>query len=170
MTRNDDYRRWHAADADGREEDADEAFQALFQSIAADEPVPPGFTARTMTAIATAVAVDARRAKSARLAITSVSCIATAVAIYTGAGLALSFASAAFLGLVNLLVAAVVGTVEAFRTGTGIWGVMSSMGRATSAVASDSSVTVALIVISAVAIAALVALQRLLGSDEESFQ
>jgi type II secretory pathway pseudopilin PulG len=37
-------------------------------------------------------------------------------------------------------------------------------------VASDSSVTFAMIAISVVAIAALAALQRLLGSDEESFQ
>jgi hypothetical protein len=48
--------------------------------------------------------------------------------------------------------------------------VLSSLGSATAAVASDSSVTFAMIAISAVAIGALVALQRLLGSDEGTFQ
>jgi hypothetical protein len=47
---------------------------------------------------------------------------------------------------------------------------LSSLGRAASAVAADTNVTFAMIAISVLAIAALVALQRLLGSDEESFQ
>ena len=78
--------------------------------------------------------------------------------------------SAAFLGLLNLLIAAVVRIAEAFHTGAGVWGVLSSLGRAASAVAADTNVTLAMIAISVLAIAALVALQRLLGSDEESFQ
>jgi hypothetical protein len=166
----DDYRRWQAAEKDGRDDDADEAFQAMFEAVAANEPATVSFTARTMTAVAAAAAVDARRARQARLAIAGGSVAAGAAAIYAGAGWAISFASAAFLGLVNLLVAAVVGTVEAFQTGTGIWGVLSSLGQATAAVATDSSVTFAMIAISVVAIAALAALQRLLGSDEGTFQ
>ena len=58
----------------------------------------------------------------------------------------------------------------AFAATSGLWGVLSSLGQATAAVAADSSVTFAMIAISVVAIAALAALQRLLGSDEESFQ
>jgi hypothetical protein len=166
----DDYRRWQAADADGRDDDADEALLAMFREAAVNEPAPVSFTARTMTAVAAAAAMDARRARQARLAIASGSIAGAAAAIYTGAGWAISFASAAFLGLVNLLVAAVVGTVDAFQTGTGIWGVLSSLGQATAAVATDSSVTFALIAISVVAIAALATLQRLLGSDEGTFQ
>ncbi len=95
---------------------------------------------------------------------------ATVAAVYVGGGWAIAFVSAAFIGLLNLLVAAVVRTAEAFQTGAGVWGVLSSLGQATAAVAADTTVTFAMIAISAVAIAALVALQRLLGSDEESFQ
>jgi hypothetical protein len=47
---------------------------------------------------------------------------------------------------------------------------LASLGRAAAAVAVDPKVTLALIAISAVAVAALLALQRLLGSDQESVQ
>ena len=164
------YRRWHAAEASERGDDADAAFQALFQSVVPDQPVSAQFTTRTMSAIAEAAARDARRARQVRTAVLSGTVAATVAAVYAGAGWAIGLVSAAFLGLLNLLVAAVVRTAEAFQTGAGVWGVLSSLGQATSAVAADTTVTFALIAISAVAIAALVALQRLLGSDEESFQ
>ena len=166
----DNYRRWAAAEASERDDDADAALQGLFQAVESETLVSPEFTTRTMTAIADAAARDARRARRARVAVLSGTAVATAAALYTGAGWAFSLLSAAFLGLLNLLVAAVVRTAEAFESGAGVWGVLSSLGRATSALAADSSVTFAMIAISAVAIAALVALQRLLGSDEESFQ
>ena len=82
---NDDYRRWLAAETDGRDDDADEAFEAMFRSVDLNEPAPLSFTARTMTAVATAAAVDARRARQARLAITSGSVVAGAAAVYAGA-------------------------------------------------------------------------------------
>jgi hypothetical protein len=166
----DSYPRWRAAEADDREDDADEAFRAVFQSAIEEQLVSLEFTARTMTAIAGAAALDARRARHGRAAVLTGSIVAMAAALYVGAGWVISLVSAVFLGLLNLLVAAVVRTAEAFQTGAGVWGVLSSLGQATAAVASDSSVTFAMIAISAVAIAALVALQRLLGSDEESFQ
>ena len=166
----DNYPRWRAAEADERDDDADEALRAVFQSSVEEQPVSLEFTARTMMAIAGAAALDARRARRARAAVLTGSIAASAAALYVGAGWVISLVSAVLLGLLNLLVAAVVRTAEAFQTGAGVWGVLSSLGRATAAVATDSSVTFALIAISAVAIAALVALQRLLGSDEESFQ
>ena len=170
MNAMDSYPRWHAAEADARDDDADEAFGTVFQSLVEEQAVPLEFTSRTMAAIAGAAAVDARRARQARAAVLTGSVVATAAALYVGAGWIISLASAVFLGLLNLLVAAVVRTAEAFQTGAGVWGVLSSLGNATAAVASDSSVTFAMIAISAAAIAALVALQRLLGTDEESFQ
>ena len=170
MNAMDDYPRWRAAEADEREDDADEAFRSVFQSVADEPAISLGFTAETMKAVATAAAVDARRARQARIAVLTGTIVASAAALYVGAGLAVAFISATFLGLFNLLIAAVVRTAEAFQSGAGIWGVMSSLGRATAAVASDSSVTFAMIGISIVAIAALAALQRLLGSDEESLQ
>ena len=122
-----------------------------------------------MGAIAAAAARDARRARQLRAVVLSGTVAATGAGLYVGAGWVVGMVSAASLGLLNLLIAAVVRTAEAFQTGAGIWGVLSSLGRATSALAADTSVTIALIAISAVAIAGLVALQRLLGSDEESF-
>jgi hypothetical protein len=166
----DQYPRWRAAEASDRDDDADEAFRSVFQSVAQEQPVSLDFTAETMKAVAAAAAVDARRARQARAAVLTGTIAATAGAVYVGAGWAITLISATFLGLLNLLVAAVVRTAEAFQSGSGIWGVLSSLGSATAAVAADSSVTFAMIAISAVAIAALAALQRLLGSDEESFQ
>lgn len=164
------YPRWRAAEADDRDDDADEAFREVFQSAAVEQPVSLDFMAETMKAIAAAAAIDGRRAGQARVAVLAGTIAATAGALYVGAGWAITLVSATFLGLLNLLVAAVVRTAEAFQTGVGVWGVLSSLGRATAAVATDSSVTFAMIGISIVAIAALAALQRLLGSDEESFQ
>jgi hypothetical protein len=166
----DQYPRWRAAEASDRDDDADEAFRSVFQSVAQEQPVSLGFTAKTMKAVAAAAAVDARRARQARAAVLAGTSAATAGAVYFGAGWAITLVSAAFLGLLNLLVAAVVRTADAFQSGSGVWGVLSSLGSATAAVAADSSVTFAMIAISAVAIAALAALQRLLGSDEGSFQ
>ena len=164
------YRRWQAADESERDDDADAAFQDVFQSVIPERPVSLEFTTRTMAAVAEAAAVDARRARLARSAGLVGALAATVGAVYVGGGSAIGFVSAAFVGLLNLLVAAVVRTVEAFQTGAGVWGVLSSLGRAASAVASDPMVTFGMIAISAVAIGALVTLQRLLGSDEESFQ
>ena len=164
------YRRWHAAEASERDDEADLAFQRVFQAVVAERPASPEFTTETMAAVAAAAALDARRTRQGRAAVLSGSVAATAAAVYAGGGWAISLISAGFIGLLNLLVAAVVRTVEAFQTGAGVWGVLSSLGQAASAVAADPTVTFAMIAISAVAIGALVALQRLLGSDEESFQ
>jgi hypothetical protein len=164
------YRRWQTADASERDDDADAAFLSMFQSVVREQPISPEFTARTMTAVAGAAAVDARRARLARAVALSGALAAAVAALYVGGGRAIGFISAAFIGLLNLLVAAVVRTAEAFQTGAGVWGVLSSLGQAAAAVAADPMVTFGMIAVSAVAIAALVALQRLLGSDEESFQ
>jgi hypothetical protein len=69
-----------------------------------------------------------------------------------------------------MLIAGAVRGASAFQTGAGVWSVLGSLGRAAAALAADPNVTFAMIAISAVAIAALLALQRLLGSDTESFQ
>lgn len=166
----DHYPRWRAAEADERDDDADEAFRSVFQSVAGEQPVSLGFTAETMKAVAAAAAIDARRARSARAAVLTGAIAGTAGALYVGAGWAATLVSATLFGVLDLLVAAVVRTAEALQSGAGLWGVLSSLGRATAAVASDSTVTFAMIGISVVAIAALATLQRLLGSDEESLQ
>jgi hypothetical protein len=164
------YLRWRAADDSGRDEDADLAFQTVFRAAMPDQPVSPEFAARTMTAIAAAAERDVRRAKYLRAAVMSGATAATVAAVYFGAGWLTSLVTAAFMRVLNLLIAATVGGVAAFQTGASVWSVLASLGRAAASFASDPNVTLVMIAISVVAIAALLALQRLLGSDEESFQ
>jgi len=164
------YERWRAAEESDRDDDADWAFRTVFQTAMPEPPVSREFTTRTMAAVAAVAAGDARRARRQRVGVLTGAAAATTAAVYFGAGWAVSLASAAFIGLLNMLVAGVVGGAVAFQTGTGVWSVLLSLGRAAAALAANSNVTFALIAISAVAVAALLALQRLLGSDGESFQ
>jgi hypothetical protein len=163
------YRQWRAAEEGDRDDDADWAFRTVFQTAMPEPIVSPEFTARTMTAVA-AAAGDARRARRVRAVVLTGAAVATAAAVYFGTGWAISLASAAFVGLLNMTIAAAVGGAAAFQTGAGVWSVLASLGRAAAVLAADPNVTFAMIAISAVAIAALLALQRLLGSDGESFQ
>jgi hypothetical protein len=164
------YRRWQEADVSGRDDDADDACQALFESALPEVDVPVDFPARTMAAIAVAAERDLRRARRARVGLMWGSGIGFVIAAYFGAGLALRVVSAAAMGLLDLFIGAVVRIATGLQTGTDVWTVLSSLGSATSALASDARVTLAIVVIHAVAIAGLLALQRLLGSNEESFK
>ena len=164
------YRRWRTAEDTGGDDDADWAFGTVFHTAMPEQPVSPEFTSRTMKAFAAAAAADARRARRVRAGVLTGTALATTAAIYFGTAWAISLASAAFIGLLNLVIASTVRGAAAFQAGTGIWPVLASLGRAAAALAADPNVTFAMIVISAVAIAALLALQRLLGSDGESFQ
>jgi hypothetical protein len=65
---------------------------------------------------------------------------------------------------------AIVVSVASGRDGSGLWTVLTSLGRAAAAFAANPTVTVAIFAMQAIAIGALVALQRLLGSDGESFK
>jgi hypothetical protein len=164
------FDRWLDADAEDRDDDADAAFRVTFQTTMPDQPVSLDFAARTMSAVAEVSVSDARRARRVRATVITGTVAATLAALYYGAGWAVSVMSAAFVGLLNLGIAATVRGATGGQGGSGIWAFLSSLGRAAAAFASDPNVTFALIAISAIAIAALVALQRLLGSDEESFQ
>jgi hypothetical protein len=164
------YGHWRAADESERDDDADWAFRTVFQTAMPEQPISPEFTTRTMTAVAAAAAGDARRARRVRGGLLTGAVVASTAAVYFGAGWAISLASAAFIGLLNVLIGAAVRGAVAFQADAGVWSVLASLGRAAAALAADSNVTFAMIAISAVAIAALLALQRLLGSDGESFR
>jgi hypothetical protein len=164
------YWHWRAAEESEQDDDADRAFRTVFQTAMPEQVVSPEFTTRTMTAVAAAAARDARRARRVRAGVLTGAAVATTAAVYFGTGLAISLASAAFIGLLNMVIAAAVRGAAAFQTGAGVWPVLASLARAAAAVAADPNVTFAMIAISAIAIAALLALQRLLGSDGESFQ
>jgi ABC-type multidrug transport system permease subunit len=164
------YAQWRAAEESERDDDADWAFRTVFQSAMLEQPVSAAFTAQTMAAIVAAAADDARRARRVRAGMLTVAAVASTAAVYFGAGWAVSLVSAALIGLMNVLIAAAVRGAVGVQTGAGVWSVVAGLGRAAAALAADPGVTFALIVISAVAIAALFTLQRLLGSDGEFFQ
>jgi hypothetical protein len=164
------YARWRAAEASERDDDADWAFRTVFQTAIPEQPVSSDFTTRTMIAVSAAAARDARRARRTRAGVLTGTAIVIGAAVYFGTGWAVSLASAGFIALLNMLIAAAVGGAVAFQAGAGVWSVLASLGRAAAALATDPKVTFAMITISAVAVAALLALQRLLGSDQESVQ
>ena len=164
------YSRWRAAEEGERDDDADWAFRTVFQTAMPEPPVSLDFTTRTMDAVSAAAASDARRARRLRAGVIAGTAVAVAAAVYFGTGWAISLASSAFIAILNRVIAGTVRGASAFQAGTGVWPLLASLGRAAAAVATDPKVTLALIAISAVAVAALLALQRLLGSDQESVQ
>jgi hypothetical protein len=164
------YRRWLAAEDTERDDDADAACRALFVAVEPEQRVAPDFTARTMKAFAAATERDARRARQTRAALAASGVAGAVTALYFGGGLAVSLLSAAFLGLLNLVIGAVVGVASGAQTGADFWGVLGGIGRAISAFVSNPTVTVAMVALQGIAIGALFALQRLLESDRESFK
>ena len=164
------YRRWIEADLAGLEEEADAAFGSVFRAVAQDEPVSPAFTSRTMQAIAGEAASGARRAKRTRRAAATAGGVGLVAAVYFGAGFAVSAMRTAVLGLFDLLVGVIVKTAAGAQAGSDLWGLLGSIGHAASAFVADPKVTVVLLVLQGLALAALVTLQRLLGSDGESWK
>jgi hypothetical protein len=162
------YARWRTADEAERDDDADWAFRTVFQAAMSEQPVVPDFTARTMLAVSAAATADARRARRMRTGVLTATAVAVSAAVYFGTGWVISFASTAFIALLNLVIAGTVRGATGFQTGGGVWSVLASLGRAAAALATDPTVTFAMIAISAIAVAALLALQRLLGADQES--
>jgi hypothetical protein len=162
------YRRWRAAEASERDEDADGAYRELLAVVGPASRLAADFTVRTMKAITAAAAQDARRARRTRRVLVTGGVLGLATAVYFGGGVAVSLLSAALLGLLNALIGAVVGMASGAQTGAGFWSVLGGVGRAASAFVSNPTVTVAMVALQGIAIAALFALQRLLGANERS--
>lgn len=163
-------RRWREAEASGRDDDADAEFRAIFSASVPPIGVAVGFTSRTMEAVAATAARDAHRARRLRKATVAAGIVGGAAAAYFGAGLVVTLASALLAGAFDVLIGIVVRMAGAAQTGAGLWSVLSGMARTAGAVASDPTVTMMLFVLQGVAVAALLALQRLLGTDEESLK
>ncbi len=163
------YSRWRAAESAGQDEEADAAFKAVFAAVP-DRPASLDFAARTMRAIAETAARDARRARRTRAAAMAGGVIGGAAAAYYGAGWLASALSTAFVGALNVLIGTVVSAATVIERGGDAWTVIGSLGRAAAAFVSDPRVTFMLIAIQGIAAAALFALQRLLGSDGETFK
>jgi hypothetical protein len=164
------YRRWHVAEADGRQDDADAEFSAVFGSTLPDLEIGSAFTARTMELVAAAAAREARRARRVRIGSAAAAVSALGAGAYFGASFVVSLVSTMVVGGFDLLIGLVVRTAGAAQTGAGVWSVLSGIGRAAASFAADPGVTMTLIALQGLAVAALLALQRLLGVDEESLK
>lgn len=164
------YRRWLEADESGLDDDGDAALGSIFQEISRTEPPSLTFTSRTMEAIAAEAERDARRARLTRRSAAVAGTAGLAAGVYLGAGVILPAMASALLALFDFLVGAIVRTSAGIQAGAGLWGLLGSLGHAASAFVSDPKVTFVLLVLQGFAIAALVALQRLLGSDGEPFK
>jgi hypothetical protein len=158
------FSRWRAADDTDRDDEADAAFRALTEYVIPERAVSPEFTARTMDAIADAVAADARRVAWMRKTLL-VGGVAALVATCFAAPFALSVVSTALVAGLNGIIAAIVWV--ATGPDLNLWSMVSSLGRASAAFIADPTVTITMLAIQGIAIAALVALRRLLGSDRE---
>lgn len=165
---NRDYERWVDADVQGNDEDADAACRDLFNDALPLRLVPARFASDTMARIVAAKAADARRARRARAVLLWGSATAGPVAVYFGAGAAMSAAAGLLLAALNLLVNATVKIAN--MSELNLWSLTGSLGRALAAIMSDADVTIVVIAMHGIAFAALVALQRLLGPDTESFK
>jgi len=164
------YRRWQDAETSGHDDDADAAFANVFRSVAEERDVSPRFTAETMETVAAAAARDAVRARRVRTMVVPAIVVAALVAVYFGAGLIVSAFSATVVWLVNLMIGTIVWVANGMQSGPEGGSIMTSLGRAAAAVIANPAVTITILAIQACAMTALFVLQRLLGSDRESFR
>lgn len=161
------YRRWQTLEENGHDEEADRAFEGLFNAAVPPLAVSPDFTSRAMAAVAAAAERDARRARRVRVGAVAGGVSGSVAVAYFAAGYVMTALAAVFVGFIDLLVVAVVNGAAAMQSGMDMWSVAASVGRAVAAIAGDPRVAIGLVMIQGVAIAAFVALRRLLGSDVE---
>jgi hypothetical protein len=164
------YGRWRALEDEGREDDADAAFAPVFRRAMADQPVSLAFTARAMAAVNAAAERDLRRAQRTRKVLVPLGAAAAAGLLYASGGFLASAMATSVMWVMNLLVDTVVGAAKTADTGIDLWSLASSLGRAAAAFMSSPAVTISIIAIQGIAMLALIALQRLLGSDREFYQ
>ena len=162
------YARWREAELDERDDDADAAFGAVFETSVPERIVPLQFTASTMAAIESVIEQEARQARRAKVALLWGGLAAALISAWFGGGLVVSAVSGALVASLDLLIGAVVWA--ATSQDANLWAVLGSIGRASAAFVSDPKVTLAMLAIQGVAIGALVALQRLLGSEREFYE
>jgi hypothetical protein len=165
-----DWRRWVEAEQAGEDDTADAIFGGVFRASAGGDLPSAQFTAVTMAAVAEAAGRDARRARRIRAIGWPVAIVAAVLIVYTTAGLMMSAFSAIVIGALNLLVSVVVKVATAVSAGGDVWSIAGSLGRAIAAVLASPSVTTTILALQGIAVAALIALQRLLRSDRESFR
>ena len=162
------YQRWLDAELDDREDDADALFGTVFKGAVNSAPASAAFTARTMAAVGEAAAHDARRARITRRVVIPAASAAAVTLAYFCSGLVLSAFSAIVVNALDLLIGAVVYVATTMRSGGDAWSLAGNLGKATAALLTSPSVTTTILALQGMAVAALIALQRLLRSERES--
>jgi hypothetical protein len=159
--------RWRDAEVRELDDQADAAFADVFRTAVPVENVPLQFTASTMTAVQAAIERDARRARRSRLILAPIAAVVSLITIYLTGGVLVSGLSWLVVAALDLLIGAVVGIATSIPAGADMWTVVATLGRAAAALLTTPAVTVTILAIQGIAIAAFVALQRLLRSDGE---
>ena len=162
------YQRWLDAELNDREDDADALFGTVFKGAMPPTPASTAFTARTMAAVGEAAVRDARRARTTRRVVIPALSAAAVTLLYFSSGLVLSAFSAIVVNALDLLIGAVVYVATTTRSGGDAWSLAGSLGKATAALLTNPSVTTTILALQGMAVAALIALQRLLRSERES--
>jgi hypothetical protein len=162
-----DYRRWLEAEHDGRDDDADAAFATVVGGTLPEPAVSAGFVQQTVQAVAVAAARDARRTERTRTVLVPAACAALLTIAYFGSGLLGAALSIAVVGFLDLLVGLIVRVATTVPAGADVWTVVTSLGRVAASLLTNPAVTATILAIQGVALAALLALRRVLGSDGE---
>lgn len=154
-----DWRRWAATEQDGRDEDADAAFRALFSAVPSRAP---SGTFRDRVAQATALAA-VRRARLARLAVLAgIACGIALTVVFLMQIPRLVQAS------LDLVIGAIVSTTLALSRGVDVWTLLARIARTVGSVVVTPQGTYALSGLGLIAIGALYGLQRMLELEERS--
>ena len=155
----DDWRRWLAAERDEQDDEADAALLAAFSAV--ERRVPDtGFAARVTDGVA---AASRRQARLARAVLTAGGVLALAMLIAM-----LTQVPRLFAPMLNVGVGGMVWTVAAVDRGFSVWSVFAQFARATGAVIVAPQVTLLLMALAVIAIAALYGLNRVLELEERS--
>lgn len=155
-----EWRRWTDADADGREDEAEAGFRAVFRSVPMLTP-GAGLTDRLVHAVARAAERRTRRTRLAGLAAVVAGGLGAVIAI-------LPHLPRLLFHVVNLAVSATLWIVQAFERGVEIWSALAQLGRAAGAAMTIPAVTLWLVGVELLGVTALYALHRVLTSEQES--
>ena len=159
--------RWRDAEDQDLDDQADALFAEVFRVSVRTETPAPRFAASTMAAVRVAVERDTARARRMRLVAVPVCVLTLAASAYFGGGLAVRVLSWMVVASLDLVIGAVVAMAASIPAGADVWTIMTTLGRAAAALLTTPAVTVTILAIQGIAIAAFVALQRILRSDGE---
>jgi hypothetical protein len=162
------YQRWLEAELEGRDDDAEALFGTVFKGAVPPASASAAFTAKTMAAVGEAVAHDARRARRRKRVVIPAASAAAVTLAYLSSGMVLSAFSALIVNALDLLIGAVVYVATTTSSGGDAWSLAGSLGKATAALLTNPSVTTTILALQGMAVAALIALQRLLRSERGS--